>query len=528
MRVILPGPESLVRRKQPMINILEIKALLPGSGKTTTLVNLFKKANLDNKIIITPSNKARQVCIQKLGIPHEEASKYVKTLKSFKRNYVSVLLKEDDDSDTYITTESKDRITLKPYNIFVDEASMISDWEMQDLIKHFRIQNLVLDGDSLQFDPIGCKQAILDSNNEVVRNSEGNLLFTEDEGKAYKLPINHQVLLNKQMRARDEKLQNAIDLIKQGELLEAIFCILEGHTPIDCENKDTDLHIAYTNAKCDKLNQMYTNPSKWIVAKDDKMHSFFTSEIIKDSDRRFSTLEQQLMYESIANPEKKIPNFSEWKARHLKPAYAITCHKLQGSTVSEGDIFIHLDDILLGLQEILDDTERAKLFQRFLYVAVSRAVSIDQINIYGCSKEDLLSMFQRVTYTQQWDAYTEFCNEVLNELEKLDVLVGELVDETIKSDAVQFAADDEKLLDYLESCLNYEVKEDELYLKYKKEHYNEEFSKAQKGKHSKPHKPHKPHNYDPQMIEEAKSMRCNEWKRKWGKSDTLYRKLKSQ
>lgn len=54
-----------------------------------------------------------------------------------------------------------------------------------------------------------------------------------------------------------------------------------------------------------------------------------------------------------------------------------------------------------------------------------------------------------------------------------------------------------------------------------------EFSKAQKGKHSKPHKPHKPHNYDPQMIEDAKSMKCNEWRRKWGKSDTLYRKLKA-
>lgn len=508
------------------MNILEIKALLPGSGKTTTLVNLFKKANLDNKIIITPSNKARQVCIQKLGLPYEEACKYVKTLKSFKRNYVSVLLKEDDDSDTYVTVESKDRVTVKPYNIFVDEASMISDWEMQDLIKHFRIQNLVLDGDSLQFDPIGCKQAILDSDNTVVRNSEGNLFFTEDEGKAYNLPINHQVLLNKQMRAQDEKLQNAIDLIKKGDLIEAICYILENHAPVNCENKYTDQHIAYTNAKCDKLNQMYANPRKWIVAKDDKMHSFFTSEIIEDSSRRFSILEQQLMYESIINNEKKIPNFSEWKTRHLKPAYAITCHKLQGSTVAEGDIFIHLDDILFGFQEVVNTVERAKLFQRFLYVAVSRAVSINQVNLYGCNKEDLLSMMKRAQNPVE-NEYTDFCNEVLDKLMELDELTGELVDESIKSDAVQFAADDEKLLDYLESCLNFKVEEDELYLKYKKEHYGEEFSKAQKGKHSKPHKPHKPHNYDPQMIEDAKNMRCNEWRKKWGKSDTLYRKLKA-
>lgn len=509
------------------MNILEIKALLPGSGKTTTLVELFKKANLENKIIITPSNKARQVCIQKLGLPYEEASKYVKTLKSFKRNYVSVLLKEDDDSDTYVTTESKDRITVKPYNIFVDEASMISDWEMQDLIKHFRIQNLVLDGDSLQFDPIGCKQAILDSDNTVVRNSEGNLLFTEDEGKAYNLPINHQVLLNKQMRAQDEKLQNAIDLIKQGELVEAINFILDNHVPIDCENKYTDQHIAYTNAKCDKLNQMYTNPRKWIVAKDDKMHNFFTSEIIEDSSRRFSILEQQLMYESITNSEKKIPSFSEWKARHLKPAYAITCHKLQGSTIAEGDIFIHLDDILLGLREVKDIVERAKLFQRFLYVAVSRAVSINQINLYGCNKEDLLSMMKR-TQGPVRNEYTDFCYEVIHKLIELDELTEELVDETIKSDAVQFAADDENLLSYLESCLNFKVEEDELYLKYKKEHYGEEFSKVQKGKHSKPRKAYKAHDYDPQMIEDAKNMTGRSWMKKYSRSNSLYKKLKNQ
>lgn len=507
-----------------MLNIVEIKALLPGCGKTTTLVELFKRSNLDNKIILTPSNKARQVCIQKLGLPYEEASKYVKTLKSFKRNYVSVLLKEDDDSDTYVTTESKDRITLKPYNIFVDEASMISNWEMQDLIKHFRIQNLVLDGDSLQFDPIGCKQAILDSDSNVVRNSEGNLLFTEDTGETYKLPITHQVLLNKQMRARDEDLQTAIDLIKKGELLEAICYIYAKHTPIECENKDTDLHIAYTNVKCDKLNQMYKIPKKWIVAKDDKMHSFFTSEIIEEPDRRFVSLDQYLTNESIVNSEKgkKIPSFSEWKTRHLKPAYAITCHKLQGSTLAKGDIFIHLDDILLGLQNILDPKERAKLFQRFLYVAVSRAVSIDQVNIYGCNTEDIISMVQRVKYMLQ-SSKKEFYSEVLNEFEKMDELAEELVDETIKPDAVQFAADDEKLLDYLESCLNFEVEEDELYLKYKKEHYNEEFSKAQKGKHSKPHKPH---SYDPQMIEDAKSMTGRAWCKKYNKSNTLYKKLK--
>lgn len=68
--------------------------------------------------------------------------------------------------------------------------------------------------------------------------------------------------------------------------------------------------------------------------------------------------------------------------------------------------------------------------------------------------------------------------------------------------------------------------------KWQDEEFRKKHIEAQKGKHSKPHKPHKthkphkPHNYDPQMIEDAKSMKCNEWRRKWKKSDTLHRKLK--
>lgn len=512
------------------MNTVEIKALLPGSGKTTTLINFFKKSNLDNKIILTPSNKARQVCIQKLmtvcKIPYEEACKYVKTLKSFKRNYVQVLLKEDDDSETYVTVESKDHITLKPYNIFIDEASMISDWEMQDLIKHFRIQNLILDGDSLQFEPIGGKQAIVNANNEVQRTVEGSLLFNEDTGSPYKLTINHQILLNKQMRASDPELQNAIKLIKQGNLIDAICYILEKNPPKACENLYTDQHIAYTNNLCDKLNKMYTLPKKFIVAKDDKMHGFYTSEILRDDDKRFSVLEQNLMYESITS-EKKIPSFAEWKLKHLKPAYAITSHKLQGSTIDSGDIYIHVNDILTGLQDVLDENERAKLFQKFLYIAVSRATSIKQVNLYGCCNIDLLQiLIQGNQYNEglKTDKFSEYYGEVVQEIAKLDGLVTELIDDTIEEDAIQFAADDENLLDYLEGCLNYEIEEDELYLKYKKEHYNEEFSKAQKGKHSKPHKPH---NYDPQMIEDAKNMTGRAWCEKYNKSNTLYRKLKA-
>ena len=519
------------------MNIIEIKALKAGSGKTVTLVDLFKRAPLKNKLILTPSNKARQVCIQRLGkeysIPYDKAVEVTKTLRSFKRNYVQVKLSSEDDNETYVTIDSKDHITYEPYNLFIDEASMISDFEMQDLVKHWRIQNLILAGDCLQFEPIGGKQAILAPNGNVKITNEGEVLLSEDAGDLYNLPVDHQILLTKQFRAQDSDLLKVIDLIKKGEIWEALIHIINVHNPIDCENLPTDQHIAYTNNKCEHLNQMYgNNVAKWIVTKDDKMHGFFTSEIIENNDVRFKQLEKTLDTEAIQNPNKKIPNLSQWKQIHLKPAYAITCHKLQGSTIENGDIFIHLDDILFGLKEVIqDEKERAKLFQKFLYIAVSRAVSIDQINIYGLgvSMSDLMKISGAENFRNP--EFREKCTEYMCELVELDELCEEMVDPTIKEDAVRYAADDENLLKYLESILDYKVVEDEMYLKYKEQHYGKEFSEAQKGKHSNPHKPHKPHkshkqSWTQEELEDAKKLSFKEWKEKYNKSNTAYYKLK--
>lgn len=508
------------------MNIIEIKALKAGSGKTTTLVNLFQKSSLKNKIILTPSNKARQVCIQKLvsefSLDYDKVSKQVMTLRSFKRNYVEIKKSENEETiEDYVTIPSKNHITYEPYNIFVDEASMISDFEMKDLVNHWRIQNLILDGDSLQFEPIASKQAIVNAQGEVEITVDGKVLYSEDSGKLYDLPINHQILLNKQMRAHDEELQEVIDLIKKGEIIEALSKC--GYTK-DCENLPSDQHIAYTNRMCNKLNEMYKNPTRWIVDKDDKMHGFFKSEILVDSDVRFQILDRDLFYE---NPGKKF-GLQDWKEIHLKPAYAITCHKLQGSTVSTGEIFIHIDDILYGLREVLkDEKERAKLFQKFLYIAVSRAVSIKQVNIYGLGVniKDLYKLGTKQV-TSNNPEYQEACTECLEELVKMDSLVEEMVDESIQDNAVQFAADDENLESYLESVLSYEIIEDEMYKNWKKEHYGEEFSEAQKGKHSKPHKPHKTKEYPQEWKEQAKILGQKEWCEKYTNQPKLYQNLK--
>lgn len=500
------------------MKITEIKGIVPGAGKTTLLTNLFFNSHLPNKILLTPTNKGRWICIRILAdnMDDNEAENSVKTLRKFKHNFYERKSKtEYFDTETtewkeyvetiYTTTHSKKHFK-KVWNIFIDEASMISKEEMDDLLKNWKIHNLVLDGDSNQFDPIG-------SSFEMKLRGKTESVWLDD-GEPYSLEADNQILLNKSMRARDPILKKAIELIKDGNVIGGLIEVLSNHKPKNCENKLTDWHIAYTNNKCDHLNQMYEHPRRFIVTHNDNIHGFSTSEILDIDDKRLVDLERTLMYENLKDP--RVPSFDEWKKNYLKPAYAVTCHKLQGTTLSEGDIFIHIDDILFGLQKLDGITDRAKLFQKFLYIAISRAVSVDQINIYGLGDVDLLTCIQKGM------AGVEKYNSVADEICRLQENMGPLIDEGIREDAVEFAADDEKLLEYALSCLSYDEKD--VSDIEGAEEYLEEISKA----HSVPHKPHKRKEYPQEWKDAAKVLGQKEWCSKYTNQPSLYQRLKKE
>ena len=501
------------------MKITEIKGIVPGAGKTTILTNLFFNSQLTNKIILTPTNQGRWHCINiliELGMDTKEAEKSVKTLRKFKHNFYERKSKtEYFDTETtewkehvdtiYTTTHSKKHFK-KVWNIFIDEASMISKEEMDDLLQNWKIHNLVLDGDSNQFDPIGSSFEM-----KLYEKTESVWL---DNGELYSVEADNQILLTKSMRARDPILKKAIELIKAGNVIDGLIEVLSNREPKDCENKLTDWHIAYTNNKCDHLNQMYKHPRRFIVTHNDNIHGFSTSEILDIDDRRLVDLERTLMYENLKDP--RVPSFDEWKKNYLKPAYAVTCHKLQGTTLSEGDIFIHIDDILFDLQKLDAITDRAKLFQKFLYIAISRAVSVDQINIYGLGDVNLLTCIQKSK------AGVRMYDSVADEICKLQENMGPLVDKSIKEDAVEFAADDEKLLEYALSCLSYDEKD--VSDIGGAEEYLEEISKA----HSVTHKPHKRKEYPQEWKDAAKVLGQKEWCIKYTNQPNLYQRLKKE
>lgn len=423
--------------------ISEIKALVPGAGKTTTLVRTFLQriSSKSNQIILTPSNKNKQNIIRMLsefGVIN--AHKYVKTFREFKQNFVrattqsrvynpeSMEYEFKGSTNQYFTTESKFHYKKVYDVVYIDEASMISDKEIQDLIKHWKIKHLVLCGDANQFAPIPnyCKL-------EGTVESEWI-----DEGEFYKLPIDHQILLNKSMRAKDEKLEKVIKLIKEGKFLESIGRF-QKHYDLDLQKGDWN--IAYTNAGCDRINKLYESKGlvdKVIVVENDKKHNFSKSEILDVNDSRFERLRNELAVEDWLS-------WDEWQKYYLKPAMCVTAHKLQGTTIPEGRVRIHLEDIAVGLQNAeVDYEETVDTIQKFLYIAVSRACDFDQIQMlwFGESIKNLFDGAMRAIKS---------CSHNLQILNQMDNDMKPMVDRDISSNPTWVGAADDKYSDELEA-----------------------------------------------------------------------------
>ena len=473
-------------------NVIDIKALLPGSGKTVTITKLFKRTNLPNSVLLSNANKSVQNCkdlLLSMALTDREKDQILastKTMRLFKHNYVNI-------GNHYFTVESKNHFPKNgAYNIFIDEASMISKAEMRDLVDHFPIQNLILDGDSLQFDPIAEEWAAVDSSNEVIVTNEGKELTWKDKGETWSIrdlgaEKYHQVLLNKQMRAVDEDLKIMIEHIKQGRVLEAL--LIDAPEPkYECENLPTDWYIAYTKKRCAHLNQMYANDIPYdkqriIITEQDSKNNIWKSEIYSRQDNAI----QKAIRNNIAseNPVSE----EDWFRYHTQLAYAVNSHKMQGTTIKEGDIFIHLDDLISSLRNVVDkdgnhlsDKEVAKTLQKHLYVAVSRATSIDQINIWGLPevlneekrklyniKDSNTKYRKSVTIVERFRNLLQHNYDFLEETDpsRFEELKAEcdefadlvdlcepMVDDTILPEAAQFAADDDRLMDYLVSLID--------------------------------------------------------------------------
>lgn len=371
---------------------INIKALFPGCGKSHVLMNLYLNDTFSRKYYITPQNKQCAditESLRNLGCINPKVS----TVSKFLGNWQAIKV---EDQLFYIMTENvSDRApTKKQIDLFIDEYSSISKKTIDLIVSKFNIRNLFTAGDSHQFDPI-------EYHSIVYKNGSRTEIAAEyhDKGELPDLPIDTQIVLTKSMRSlNDDNLMRFINDIKLAKA-NNIFTIIANRI-YDKTKKPDDLHIAYTN---DLINKINTEYSAFFDSDKDKQY------IVKENDKKFGLLKGTLLnrieYEAYVNLKRNVfenllsegeikdvdDELNDWKTRMFGYAYAVTSHKLQGATIKDRRIIIHLSDMIKYVSAVrkdksMTDIEKANelerrldVFHKLLYVAVSRATTLNQI-----------------------------------------------------------------------------------------------------------------------------------------------------
>ena len=366
------------------MNTYQILATNPGCGKTHVLINLFLRDPHKCKYYLVPQNKnvvEIKSKLEALGIVNPK----VMTIRSFLKNFRKITI---NDEVRYIPTakSSKRAATKRVIDVFVDEVSMASKAEMGILISNFKIRNLFVAGDANQFLPIAQHCSISE-----IGSSEDFEVY-EDKGELFDYQYDKTFLLTKSMRAENDLLKQWIYRIKNNLSIYPILdCCLDSVEKITADFQ----HIAYTNNKCNEINGALDKAEtrQYIVKHSDKVFGLLKGQIYSSDSYQFRSkciskksyfIEQEKLGESPITAEEA---YEDWFGYTFGLAYAVTCHKLQGSTIKDKPIMIHISDIMKCIEANKDNpTEYEKWldnFHRFIYIAISRATSDEQIYIHA-------------------------------------------------------------------------------------------------------------------------------------------------
>ena len=478
---------------------ISIVATKPGCGKTFVLTNLFNKSNLPNKVILAPTNKAKQEIIKRLT--SEDASR-VFTMDKFKQNYIELQHKEGSKLyKDYYPRQSEYHDYKKAYNVFIDEYSMFSKAEIDDLVEHFPIMNIITAGDINQFQPIPEDYVTMNADSSIVYSNDNMPLAFHDDGSVSDLPISKQIILTKSYRFTDTKLIELTQAIKDANVQKIILLISKSLISEASAKKElkTSMNIPFTKEKCIVLNSLVDAEDRLIVQKNDFQHEFYKGEIYTAKDLEVSL--RKIKHCMIFEDNKTEHDFEVWKKAIFKKAYAVNAHKLQGSTINM-PVIVYFDDLIKSR-----DTIPVQNALRFLYVAVTRATHFDKLsfaaNEYELSiLEEILSHAKPMKDDFLKDAiYCDSSNV------DYDAILAEL-DDDLSEEALEHYKSN-----WLARCKN-------------------KVERSDKGKEHKEHKKHERHKplkqYPQEWIELAKTVSFAKWKETTGAklSKTTFTKMR--
>lgn len=335
------------------MNIL-INASLPGCGKTYLLTKLFREYQpkpYEKVVFITKANKALDNARSFLT-GEKLKDKSFKTLDQFKENWK--IVPNESGVETLKHLKSTPHISRYYYTLFIDEISMVSQYELDDLLDNFLVANIIAAGDTSQHAPIPFTYYERTANglNEYVDN--GSSINSTFWDKTF--------VLNTPFRFKDESLVNVLNTLKKKDIITPNF-LEDNFTFCNEYTKDAnDLHICFTNKEVDATNEEYTEKtSRYMMARKWKFKDFTVQNgQFLDKDEADVLLQMLREQQSI-----------------IVPAMAVTSHKLQGWTAQQGhNIYIHLNDFI---NRYIDDVD----FMHALWVALTRAPSLKQVKFYG-------------------------------------------------------------------------------------------------------------------------------------------------
>lgn len=353
------------------MNIL-INASLPGCGKTYLLTKLFKEYQpkpYEKVVFITKANKALDNARSFLT-GEKLIDKSFKTLDQFKENWK--IIPNENGTEVLKHLKSTPHISRYYYTLFIDEISMVSQYELDDLLENFLVANIVAAGDTSQHAPIPSTYYERTSNglDEYVDN--GSSINSSFWDKTF--------ILNTPFRFKDESLVNVLNTLKKKDVITSNF-LADNFTFCDTYSKDAnDLHICFTNKEVDATNEEYINKtSRYMMVRKWTFEDFTVQNgQFLDKDKAHILFQQLREHQSI-----------------IVPAMAVTSHKLQGWTAQQGhNIYIHLNDFI---NKNIDDVD----FMHALWVALTRAPSLKQVKFYGVNSTQAVNEINK-RITSNW------------------------------------------------------------------------------------------------------------------------------
>ena len=347
------------------MNIL-INASLPGCGKTYILTKIFKdylpKSN-EHCVFLCKTNKALDNAKSMLKGEPLQSNKTFRTVDQFKENWK--IIPDDNGNERLVHLKSTPHISRCYYTLFIDEVSMVSDYELKDLLDNFIVGNIIAAGDLSQHSPIP---------STFYEKTVNGLNSYIDDGSVINLQWDNVYTLNTPFRFKDENLVKVLNVLKTKDLITAEFLESNFTFVNEFTMQPTDLHICYTNEEVDRTNNMYEDVDKvtrYILNRKWRFN-FCTVQNGQFVDKEY--------YNILKSEVEETKMFSS--------AMAVTSHKLQGWTANiSNDIYIHFDDF----RKCVEPTT----VMRGLWVALTRAPVLSQVKFFGITPQEAANLINQ-------------------------------------------------------------------------------------------------------------------------------------